>query len=560
MADSDDPLGRIFISYRRQETAYAAGWLYDRLAGRYGKDQVFKDVDSIELGDDFVDVLTRAVASCDVLLALIGDEWLTVTDKEGRRLDDPSDFVRLEIETALARKIRVVPILVDGAQMPDDSEVPPSLAALVRRQALELRPAHFDSDLEQLLEVLDLTLAEAKATGAGPRHTEGSRRPAPAPLSPPGNTASAGGTTSTHEPHRTDVGAGHTIAPPAPNDATRDASPPPHPGPTPPVRRWTRPLLVTALLLAAVTTAGILWPRGSTPTSSSASTELAWRPLTFPVTTALDAPGVAQHQGKVWVVGGGGSRDVHVLDPKTGKWEQGPPLPQAVNHAALVSDGTSLFLIGGLSYPSNEVRDTVYRLRSPEGTWALDAPLPQPRFAGAAVWDGKRVVFAGGAPTLRPRAAAAEVWALDQGRWVPLGRLSKAREHLGAATDGAGTIWFAGGANVGAEGGAVYDEVDVVRQAKVEAAGKLSRPAQGLAAVWTAESGMCVIGGSTTLPNATAAPITDVRCAKDSGNTPVWPQLATPVFGAGATVVDGTVFVLGGKSGSGPAALALGSR
>ena len=134
--------GRIFISYRRGETAYPAGWLYDRLADRYGGEQVFKDVDSIELGDDFVEVITRAVGSCDVLLALIGEDWLTITDADGRRrLDDPHDFVRLEIEAALARDVRVIPILVDGARMPAAEELPNSLSKLARRQALELSPA-----------------------------------------------------------------------------------------------------------------------------------------------------------------------------------------------------------------------------------------------------------------------------------------------------------------------------------------------------------------------------------------------------------------------------------
>ena len=75
--------GRIFISYRREETAYPAGWLYDRLANRYGVDQVFKDIDSIDLGDDFVEVITAAVGSCDVLLALVGEEWLSITDRLG---------------------------------------------------------------------------------------------------------------------------------------------------------------------------------------------------------------------------------------------------------------------------------------------------------------------------------------------------------------------------------------------------------------------------------------------------------------------------------------------
>src|SRR5437762_2642421 len=114
--------GRIFISYRRDETAYPAGWLYDRLSGHFGHGQIFKDIDSIQLGDDFVEVITTAVGSCDVLLALIGEQWLTITDEHGTaRLDNPKDFVRLEIEAALTRNVRVIPILVAGARMPRHS-------------------------------------------------------------------------------------------------------------------------------------------------------------------------------------------------------------------------------------------------------------------------------------------------------------------------------------------------------------------------------------------------------------------------------------------------------
>jgi TIR domain len=128
--------GRIFISYRREDTAYPAGWLFERLAEHFGGDQVFKDVDSIELGDDFVEVITRAVGSCDVLLALIGDQWLTISDTHGRRrLDAPDDFVRVEIEAALTRNVRVIPILVDGAMMPRADQLPASLAMLARRNA-----------------------------------------------------------------------------------------------------------------------------------------------------------------------------------------------------------------------------------------------------------------------------------------------------------------------------------------------------------------------------------------------------------------------------------------
>ena len=165
-----DPVapGRIFISYRRDETAYPAGWLFDRLSDRFGERQIFKDIDSIEPGDDFVDTITNAVASCDVLLALIGDEWLTAVDGKGqRRLDDPNDFVRLEIEAALSRNVRVIPLLVDGARMPRADELPATLGGLVRRQALELSPSRFTVDLNRLLRVLEKTIAAGAAVEGG---------------------------------------------------------------------------------------------------------------------------------------------------------------------------------------------------------------------------------------------------------------------------------------------------------------------------------------------------------------------------------------------------------
>jgi hypothetical protein len=154
---------RIFLSYRREETAYHAGWLFDRLADHFGRNQVFKDVNSIEPGDDFVEVITTAAESCDVLLALIGRGWVTITDQDGRRrLDNPRDFVRLEIEAALAHNVRVIPVLVDGARMPRTDELPASLAELAHREALELSPSRFEIDSGRLLTVLDRTIAEAQ--------------------------------------------------------------------------------------------------------------------------------------------------------------------------------------------------------------------------------------------------------------------------------------------------------------------------------------------------------------------------------------------------------------
>src|SRR5690242_18564211 len=115
--------GRIFISYRREDTAGFAGWIFARLSEHFGRDQVFKDIDSILPGDDFVEEITNAVASCHVLIALIGGRWLT--DSAGqRRLDSPKDFVRLEIEAALKRGVRVIPILVEGVDVPSADQLP----------------------------------------------------------------------------------------------------------------------------------------------------------------------------------------------------------------------------------------------------------------------------------------------------------------------------------------------------------------------------------------------------------------------------------------------------
>jgi TIR domain/WD domain, G-beta repeat len=152
--------GGIFISYRRQETSDLAGRLYDRLADRFGEDQVFMDVDTIELGVDFAEVITSAVATCEVLLAVIGPHWLTVADKhDRRRLDDPDDIVRLEVEAALDREVRVIPILVGGAVMPQRGELPDSLAKLARRNGLNVRHDSFRSDVARLVTAIERMVA-----------------------------------------------------------------------------------------------------------------------------------------------------------------------------------------------------------------------------------------------------------------------------------------------------------------------------------------------------------------------------------------------------------------
>ena len=144
-----------FISYRREEASGHAGRLYDVLLTRFQPDHVFMDVDAIPPGVDFEEYIQAAVSRCDVLLAIIGPRWLTLTDDMGvRRLDDPGDFVRLEIEAALKRDVRVVPVLIQGSRMPRSDDLPESIRPLARRNALELSDARFRFDAERLIGVL----------------------------------------------------------------------------------------------------------------------------------------------------------------------------------------------------------------------------------------------------------------------------------------------------------------------------------------------------------------------------------------------------------------------
>ena len=147
---------KIFISYRRNDSGGRAGRLYDRLIDRFGQGQVFMDVDTIRPGLDFVEVVQEAVASCDALIAVIGDEWLGASDDNGRRrLENPEDLVRLEIATALERDIRVIPVLVQGAQMPVATDLPEGLEALARRNSVEVSDTSFRTDIDQLIKALE---------------------------------------------------------------------------------------------------------------------------------------------------------------------------------------------------------------------------------------------------------------------------------------------------------------------------------------------------------------------------------------------------------------------
>ena len=145
----------VFISYRRDDTAGYAGRLYDALTAHFGKEHVFIDIDSIGAGQNFADVIERQIASCSVVIVLIGKAWLTSTDEHrARRLDNPHDFVRLEVASALRRKLPVIPVLVGGAKMPHPEDLPAPLAPLAYLNAIEIFDSLFRDSVKHLVDAL----------------------------------------------------------------------------------------------------------------------------------------------------------------------------------------------------------------------------------------------------------------------------------------------------------------------------------------------------------------------------------------------------------------------
>jgi len=146
---------RIFLSYRREDGAAYAGRISDRLTSEFGRNSLFMDVDGIPLGVDFAKRLSQEVAGCDVLLAVIGGRWSDLRDGNGnRRLDDPRDFVRIEIREALNRAKPVIPILLDGIAVPGSDSLPDDIKALAVQNGLSLRHATFHADLDRLVREL----------------------------------------------------------------------------------------------------------------------------------------------------------------------------------------------------------------------------------------------------------------------------------------------------------------------------------------------------------------------------------------------------------------------
>jgi len=274
------PSLRIFLNYRREDASGHAGRLYDALSERFGAGNVFMDVDAIEPGLDFSEVVSDRVEDCDVLIAMIGKKWLDVSDSRGRnRLDRVDDFVRVELRAGLEREgTRVIPVLVQGAEMPSVEDLPEDLHKLAYRNAVELRDTSWTSDVARLERALS-RLAEQRLGQL--RAQEDERLAARGTARDPDEHAHAEAT----EPER----------PAAPTTALRPEPREPSPGPShhrPSRARPSRRTLLVVVGVAALAAAGIgaalvlLQPTSVKPIDLNAGR--ARFALSGPTTTTLD--------------------------------------------------------------------------------------------------------------------------------------------------------------------------------------------------------------------------------------------------------------------------------
>jgi hypothetical protein len=153
---------KVFICYRREETAPYAGRIYDAMVARFGVENVFMDLD-LAPGVDFVDRITRVVSGCVALIVVIGPSWAKLQNEDGtRRIEDPDDFVRLEVQTGLSRDdVLLIPVLVGSARMPRREDLPPELKGITRRNAIEMSDGRWRYDVGRLLDTLDELLPES---------------------------------------------------------------------------------------------------------------------------------------------------------------------------------------------------------------------------------------------------------------------------------------------------------------------------------------------------------------------------------------------------------------
>jgi hypothetical protein len=159
--------GTIFINYRKDDSNWNAVALFNELQKYFPRESIFKDSINIDFGKVYQDEINNALQACDVLLVLIGRQWLNIQDKNGkRRLDNPKDLLRIEIATALQRNIRVIPVLFDNVEMPEEDELPENLKTLSHRQFVSISSTRVESDIKDLAEAISRALkSKAKEEG-----------------------------------------------------------------------------------------------------------------------------------------------------------------------------------------------------------------------------------------------------------------------------------------------------------------------------------------------------------------------------------------------------------
>lgn len=169
-------LAELFVNYRRSDSAWAAGRIGDRLSAALGSDSVFLDTITIEPGVDFVEAIGDHIEECNVLLSVIGDNWIEILQS---RQTQANDFVRIEIAQALARGVRIVPVVVDNAQIPSESDLPEDLKSLARLNAVRITSDSFDADIAHFLQFLSTFLGRATTIDVEPSGAVTTDKPEP---------------------------------------------------------------------------------------------------------------------------------------------------------------------------------------------------------------------------------------------------------------------------------------------------------------------------------------------------------------------------------------------
>ena len=278
---------------------------------------------------------------------------------------------------------------------------------------------------------------------------------------------------------------------------------------------------------------------GVAPASPEAEAP-AWQVLDPAPIERIEMATVA-HGGEIWLIGGlnadgSATAETWRFEPGSGEWTEGPPVDEPIHHAAGVSTGDGLYVIGG--YVGNgfdRPRTTVLVLDGDAGEWRPSTELPAARAAGGAAWDGQRIVYAGGVGI----GVVPDVLALtpSDGEWIRIGSMRAPREHLSATSDGDGRVWLMGGraltldTNTGA--------VDLVEGLVVARVGELPTPRGGAAAFHLPGIGACLAGGEQ--PDRA---LDEVECVDADGTTTTLPPLEAAVHGHGAAVIDGAVHVM----------------